>query len=196
MKTSFLILLFILSSPILWQVGASDNSATTDDQTRFPEVPPPPQRASEFQVPLYRNYESIEELKDWAYNTSRFGGWTETVQFAGREIHYSVRTFTSGVATYELIFFMLDHRGKIAPFLAIPIKNLEMSVKVEGEEIVVYAFIDSELTPILSFSAHMLPRIPGKRRAQQGGADQPATAAESSSKGESKAQPKTEARSR
>ena len=166
MKTSVLLLSFILSPPLWGQDAARDNGATTVDQPKFPEVPLPPQRTSEFQVPLYRKYDSLEELKDWAYHTSRFGGWTKTIEFAGREVHYSVRTFTSGIATYELIFFTLDHRGKIAPFLAIPVRNREMRVKVEGEEIAVYAFIDSKLTPILSFSAHMLPRIPDKRRAQ------------------------------
>ena len=188
MKTSGLILLIILSPPIWGQDQSSDDEPTATHQAEFPEVPQPPQRPFEFQVPLYQDYDSLEELKDWAHNTSRIWGWTNTIEFAGREVHYSVRTFTSGVATEELIFFTLDHRGKIAPFLAIPVKNREMKVKVEGGKMVVSAFIESELTPILSFSSAMLPYLSDKSQAQQGGADQPATAPESMPENNSKPQ--------
>jgi hypothetical protein len=63
-----------------------------------------------------------------------------------------------------------------------------MKVKVEGGKMVVSAFIESELTPILSFSSAMLPYLSDKSQAQQGGADQPATAPESMPENNSKPQ--------
>ena len=84
------------------------------DTTKFPEVPLPPQRPTEFDVPLYRDYDSQDELKEWAYNTSRFGGSVRTIQLSGREIHYSVRTFTGGYSTYEIIFLALFHFRRTA----------------------------------------------------------------------------------
>jgi len=74
----------------------------------------------------------------------------------------------------------MDHRGKISPFLAIPLKHRELRVKVEGSQVIVSAFIDSKLTSIMSFSELMLPTLPqGIQEAQQGAAKQPATAGES-----------------
>jgi len=160
MKISLLFLFFMVSQPIWAQNQERDDDPATGDRTEFPETPLPPQRPSEFHITLYQDYDSLEDLEEWAYNTSRFGGRIKTIEVSGREIYYSVRTFTGAHTTCEIIFFALDHRGKISPFLAIPLKHREMKVKVEGTQIVVAAFIESKLTPILSFTPDMLPRLP------------------------------------
>ncbi|MCF6314313.1 MAG: hypothetical protein L3J39_17830 [Verrucomicrobiales bacterium] len=168
----------------------NETSAKSHDRetTKFHETPPPPGRRLGLSIglyrgydSLYRSYDSLDQLEKWAAETM-FGGWVKTIQLSDRKIYYSVRTFTSGLPTYEVIFFSLDHRSKISPFLAIPLKGRELRVKAEKSRIVVEAFIDSTLTPILSFTSDMLPRLPIKTRAQQNAAEQPATAPQSKSK--------------
>ncbi|MCB1206993.1 MAG: hypothetical protein KDN18_22255 [Verrucomicrobiae bacterium] len=180
MKILGIILMFVATVAVWGQDKAPIAERAKVGTTVFPEVPLPPQRTSEeFKVPLYCTFESVDELKDWAYNTARFGGWVETIKFSSREVYYSVRTFTSSTSTCEIIFFAEDHRGKIAPFVAIPLKHHDLSVKVAGNQVIVEAIIDSVLTPIMSFSDAILPSLPEEPKAQQNAAGQPAKRPES-----------------
>lgn len=180
MKILGIILMFVATAAVWGQVKAPIAERAKVGTTVFPEVPLPPQRTSEeFKVPLYCTFESVDELKDWAYNTTRFGGGVETIKFSNREVYYSVRTFTSSTATYEIIFFAENHRGKIAPFVAIPLKHHELRVRVVGTQVIVEGFIDSEFTPMMAFSEAMLPSLPEEPKAQQNAAGQPAKRPES-----------------
>lgn len=122
--------------------------------TVFPSVPSPG-LIPDFSVKLYQRHDNLDQLNEWA-NTP-FGGWATKTEFAGREIYYSTRTFTSGVATNELIFFTKNRDGKLSPFLAIPLVTRELEIEAEESRIVVKAFINSQLTPILAFTPEMLP---------------------------------------
>ncbi|MEM1441171.1 MAG: hypothetical protein AAGF67_02435 [Verrucomicrobiota bacterium] len=166
----FLLLLLLLGSLSLGEekeTGTATDSETSGDVPR--ELISPPLRTSLDDVSIYRGFDSLEDIKDWAYHTSRFWGGAARLEFSGQEIFYSTRTFTSGTATTEIIFFSRNHRERIFPLLLIPLMYRELHVKVEDSQVVVEAFVDSKLTPVLSFTGDMLRDLGEREAAPSGG---------------------------
>jgi hypothetical protein len=76
-------------------------------------------------------FENLQDLKKWA--TSTWGGGSlETVTLDNKTIHYSWRSFTSGLPTTEIIFFT-QQNGKYISFLEIPTQRRELKVEVNNE---------------------------------------------------------------
>jgi hypothetical protein len=104
-------------------------------------------------------FADFAELKVWATESSFGGGGAMALKLDGKDVFFSNRTFTSGLATSELLFYSAGLDGRLRVFLTVPTQHKEHRLAIENNHIVVRCYnATSKDWPIaMTITAAMLP---------------------------------------
>lgn len=104
----------------------------------------------------------------------------------GKKVFFTDRSFTSGLPTSEVTFYVQQASGRIGKFLALPMQLREHKIEQHGDKIVLttYDEVTKSWLEVMSISSAMLKAAPFKL--VQDDADRPEAASKSKSAAEKK----------
>lgn len=104
-------------------------------------------------------FADFAKLNGWATGSSFGGGGAMALKLDGKDVFFSNRCFTSGIATSELLFYSAGLDGRLRVFLNVPTQRKEHRVAIENNHIVVRCYnATSKGWPIaMTITAAMLP---------------------------------------
>ena len=106
-------------------------------------------------------FSTVTELDRWASSTWG-GGWMESLKLGDTPIHYTLRRFTSGIGSSELIFWCKRNDDQIRPFVIVPVQyNMTFRIEARDGKIAIdadrYDPIRKGSKPALEISPYLLP---------------------------------------
>jgi len=106
-------------------------------------------------------FADYSELQNWAHSSSFGGGGSGKLQLDAKRIYYSIRSFTSGRASSETIFYTKIADGRIKSFLVVPIQWVSHRVRhSKNKESAILEYYDTKTKKwlvVFELAGWMLP---------------------------------------